>query len=228
VAFVAGSAASAFAGSAGTLIATRAAMGVGAALIMPSTLSIITNTFPERERGRAIGIWAGVAAGGILLGPVVGGWLLGHFWWGSVFLINIPVVTAALMAAWALVPDSRDPDATPLDPAGALLSIAGLVSLAYAIIQAPTNGWAHPITLGWFAVAVVLLGAFIAWELRSGHPMLPLGFSATHASRPRACRSPWCSSRCWGCCSCSPSTCSSCSATRRCRPDPGSCRSPRS
>src|SRR5215217_5265114 len=96
--FVAASAASAFAGSAEVLIAARAAMGIGAALIMPSTLSIITNIFPPTERGRAIGVWAGMAALGVVMGPVVGGWLLEHFWWGSVFLINLPVVALALLA----------------------------------------------------------------------------------------------------------------------------------
>jgi MFS family permease len=110
--FAAGSAASAFAGSPQVLIAARAAMGIGAALIMPSTLSIITNIFPPTERGRAIGIWAGVGGLGIILGPVIGGWLLEHFWWGSVFLVNLPVVALAMLAGWPLVPESRDPNAT--------------------------------------------------------------------------------------------------------------------
>jgi MFS family permease len=105
--FVAGSVASAFAGSAGVLIFSRAAMGIGGALIMPSTLSIITNVFPARERGRAIGVWAGVAGFGIVLGPVIGGWLLEHFWWGSVFLVNVPVVAVAILAGWASRPPGR-------------------------------------------------------------------------------------------------------------------------
>src|SRR5580765_5276230 len=99
--FVAGSIGSAFAGSPNALIATRATMGIGGALIMPATLSIITNTFEGAERGRAIGVWAGVAGFGIVLGPVIGGWLLGHFWWGSVFLVNVPVVALAIIAGWA-------------------------------------------------------------------------------------------------------------------------------
>src|SRR5438270_329798 len=103
--FVAGSVAAALAGSAGALIAARALMGVGGALIMPSTLSIITNIFPERERGRAIGIWAGVAGFGIVLGPVIGGWLLERYWWGSVFLLNVPVATVAVLAGWSLLPE---------------------------------------------------------------------------------------------------------------------------
>jgi MFS family permease len=152
---------------------------VGAALIMPATLSIIiTTTFPDTERGRAIGIWAGTAAGGIILGPLVGGWLLDRFWWGSVFLINVPIVAVTLLAAWVLAGDSRDPNAAPLDPVGAALSIAGLLALVYVIIEVPDHGWADNFTLGGFAAAVALLGAFIAWELRSSHPMLDVGVFA--------------------------------------------------
>ena len=174
--FVTGSVASAFAGTAEALIASRSAMGIGAALIMPSTLSIITNVFPENERGRAIGVWAGVAGLGIVLGPVIGGWLLEHFWWGSVFLVNVPVVAVAIVAGWSLVPESRDPRATPLDPFGALLSIAALVSLVYGIIEAPQNGWTDPITLGAFGIAAVLSVVFITWERRAPHPMLRMEF----------------------------------------------------
>jgi EmrB/QacA subfamily drug resistance transporter len=172
--FAAGSAASAFAGSPQVLVAARAAMGIGAALIMPSTLSIITNVFPPTERGRAIGIWAGVGGLGIILGPVIGGWLLEHFWWGSVFLVNLPVVALAIGAGWPLVPESRDPNATPLDPVGAGLSIVALVALVYGIIQAPEHGWTDPLILGAFAVAAVLAVAFLWWERRVQHPMLPM------------------------------------------------------
>ena len=186
--FVAGSVAAALAGSAGALIAARAVMGVGGALIMPSTLSIITNVFPARERARAIGIWAGVAGFGIVLGPVLGGWLLDRYWWGSVFLINVPVAAVAVLAGWSLVPESRDPDATPLDPVGAGLSIAALVALVYAVIEAPKRGWTDPVIPASLAVAVVLSIAFVAWELRSAHPMLPISlfrnprFSAASAA----------------------------------------------
>jgi EmrB/QacA subfamily drug resistance transporter len=172
--FAAGSAASAFASSAEVLIAARAAMGIGAALIMPATLSIITNIFPPAERGRAIGVWAGMAALGVVMGPVVGGWLLEHFWWGSVFLVNVPVVALALLAGWPLVPESRDPGATPLDPTGAALSVAALVTLVYGIIQAPEDGWTDPRILGAFGVAAVLSVAFGWWERRVQHPMLPM------------------------------------------------------
>jgi EmrB/QacA subfamily drug resistance transporter len=174
--FAAASAASAFAGSAEVLIAARAAMGIGAALIMPATLSIITNIFPPAERGRAIGVWAGVAGLGIVLGPVIGGWLLEHFWWGSVFLVNLPVVALAMLAGWPLVPNSRDPNATPLDPTGAALSITALVTLVYGIIQAPEQGWTDPVILGAFGLAAVLSAAFVWWERRVQHPMLPMEF----------------------------------------------------
>src|SRR4249919_164812 len=140
VVFGTGSLLSAAAGSATMLIFTRAFMGVGGALIMPSTLSILTNVFPAEERGRAIGIWAGVSGLGIGIGPVVGGWLLSHFWWGSVFLVNVPVVVVALIAGRLIVPNSRDPSAPRLDPVGAVLSIVGLFALVYGIIEAPSNG----------------------------------------------------------------------------------------
>lgn len=176
VIFGLGSIASAFSGSAATLIGTRALMGVGGALIMPATLSIITNIFPPQERGRAIGIWAGVSGLGIILGPLAGGWLLEHFWWGSVFLVNVPIVIIALLYGWRVVPESRDPAATPLDPVGAALSIAGLVALVYGIIEAPSHGWTSAATLTAIGTAVVLLAVFIWWELRSEHPMLQIQF----------------------------------------------------
>ena len=176
VVFGIGSMLSAFAGSANTLIATRALMGIGGALIMPSTLSILTNVFPAEERGRAIGIWAGVSGLGIAIGPIVGGWLLSHFWWGSVFLVNVPVVIFALIAGRLIVPNSKDPSPNALDPVGAVLSIVGLVSLVYGIIEAPSHGWTSPQTLGTLAFAAVVLAAFAIWELRSDHPMLDVTF----------------------------------------------------
>jgi EmrB/QacA subfamily drug resistance transporter len=166
------SALSAFAGSAGALIAWRAVMGLGAALIMPSTLSIVTNVFPARERGRAIGIWAGVSGLGIAIGPALGGWLLQHFWWGSVFFVNVPVTAAAIIAGLALIPESRDPAATPLDPAGVVLSIAGLGALVYGLIEAPSHGWTSGTILGSLAAAAVLLTAFVLVERRQRTPMM--------------------------------------------------------
>src|SRR6266516_3318178 len=175
--FVGGSIASAWAGSAGTLIATRTVMGVGGAMSMPATLSIITDIFPlGTECDRDIGVCAAMAGLGLVLGPVIRGWLLAHFWWGSVFLVNVPVVAVALTAGWLLVPESRDPEATPLDPPGTLLSVAGLVSLVYGIIEAPNHGWTDPLILWAFGAGGALLLAFIGWELRAKHPMLQIAF----------------------------------------------------
>jgi EmrB/QacA subfamily drug resistance transporter len=176
VVFGAGSVLSAFSGSANLLIATRALMGVGGALIMPSTLSILTNVFPPKERGRAIAIWAGVSGLGIGIGPIAGGVLLAHFWWGAIFLVNVPVVIAAIAAGRFLVPESKDDHAPRLDPVGALLSIAGLSALVYAIIEAPTAGWLSVETLVAGAVGIVIIGAFVWTESRSDHPMLPVEF----------------------------------------------------
>jgi EmrB/QacA subfamily drug resistance transporter len=168
--------AAAFSDSASMLIVARSFMGIGGALIMPSTLSIITNVFEGPERGRAIAAWAAVAGLGIILGPVLGGWLLENFWWGSIFLINVFVVVVALVAGFFLVPESKDPDATPLDPVGALLSIAGLSALVYAIIEAPSRGWTDSLVVSMFGAAIVLLGLFLWWERRTEHPMLKLEF----------------------------------------------------
>jgi EmrB/QacA subfamily drug resistance transporter len=177
VIFGIGSTLSAFSGSAGVLISTRALMGVGGAFIMPATLSILTNTFLEpRERAKAIGIWAGVSGLGIAIGPVVGGWLLQHFWWGSVFLINIPVVIIALATGRVLVPNSRDPSSPRLDPVGAVLSITGLTALLWAIIEAPSHGWGSTEIIIAYAIAAVVLTAFVAWELHTDHPMLNVRF----------------------------------------------------
>jgi len=154
------------------LIGSRSAMGVGAALIMPATLSIITVVFRRRERGKAIAIWAGFAGAGGALGVIAGGLLLQSFWWGSVFFINVPIAVAALVAVARIVPESKERERRPLDPVGSLLSIAGLGILLYAIIQGPESGWSSAIVLGGLAAAVALLGLFVWWELRTEHPML--------------------------------------------------------
>ncbi len=170
--------ASAFATSADHLIATRAIMGIGAALIMPATLSIITNVFTDRrERAQAIAIWSATAGMAVAIGPVTGGWLLEHFWWGSVFLVNVPVVVVALVGGQLFVPTSRDPAAPRVDLLGAVLSIVGLVALVWAIIEG-AHGWTDPEVLGAFAVAAVLLTAFIVWERHTRTPMLDMSFFA--------------------------------------------------
>ncbi len=174
--FGAGSLMSAFAGSPNHLILTRGLMGIGGAFIMPSTLSIITNVFPPEERGRAIAFWAGVAGIGSALGPISGGLLLAHFYWGSIFLVNLPIVAIALTSGFFLIPTSRDPSHARLDVLGAVLSIVGLVSLVYAIIQAPQDGWGSSKILGAFVIAAAVLGAFAWWESYTSHPMLDVRF----------------------------------------------------
>ncbi|MGZ7015286.1 MAG: DHA2 family efflux MFS transporter permease subunit [Acidimicrobiales bacterium] len=165
------------ASSATALIFTRAFMGIGAALIMPATLSLLINVFTEpKERGRAIGIWAAVVGAGSALGPLVGGFLLQHFWWGSVFLINVPVVIFAIVLGRFLLPTSKDPSAPRLDPVGAVLSVIGLVALLWGIIEAPSKGWTDPSVAGGFIVGFIVLSLFITWELHTDHPMLDIRF----------------------------------------------------
>jgi EmrB/QacA subfamily drug resistance transporter len=149
-------------------------MGVGGAFIMPSTLSIITAVFPAEERAKAIGVWAGVSGLGIAIGPVAGGWLIEHASWNAVFLVNLPFVAAALLAGRWLVPESKDPAAPRLDIPGFAMSISGLTTLVWAIIEAPSKGWTNPTILAAFAAAVAILGAFMAWELRTSEPMLDI------------------------------------------------------
>ena len=174
--FGVGSLCAALAGNADQLIGARAFMGIGGAFIMPATLSIITNVFPAPERPKAIGVWAATAGVAVALGPLTGGFLLEHFYWGSVFLVNLPVVAVGLLAGVFLIPDSKDPHPSQLDPVGALLSIVGLALLLYAIIEGPDLGWTDSTTMIAFAVGGLVLGAFFVWELRSDHPMLDLRF----------------------------------------------------
>jgi DHA2 family multidrug resistance protein-like MFS transporter len=159
------------------LIAARCAMGIGGAIIMPSTLSVLTNVFTDaKERAKAIGIWAAVSGLGIVLGPTAGGWLLEHFWWGSVFLVNVPVAVAALVAGFWLVPDSRDPAAPRVDLPGSVLSIVGLSTLVWAIIEGHGRGWTSTPILAAFAVATATIVGFLLWERHTDHPMLDLRF----------------------------------------------------
>ena len=155
------------------LIAGRAAMGVGAAFIMPGTLSILANVFHDpTERRKAIAIWAGFAGLGGALGTVLSGYLLEHFTWTATFLVNVPIAGLALVAGFWLVPNSSDPKEARLDPVGALLAVAGLAAFLFAIIEAPHNGWLSGRTLGVGAAAAVVLCLFVWWELRCDHPML--------------------------------------------------------
>jgi EmrB/QacA subfamily drug resistance transporter len=151
-------------------------MGLGGALIMPSTLSILTNVFPPDELGRAIGIWAGVSGLGIAVGPTAGGWLLEHFWWGSVFLVNVPVLAIGFVAVVWIVPTSRDPTAPPLDLAGFVLSASAITAILYGIIEAPSQGWTSRTIVLTFAIGFLVLAAFIAWEQHTPYPMLDVRF----------------------------------------------------
>jgi EmrB/QacA subfamily drug resistance transporter len=174
--FGASSVLAALAQNADQLIVLRAAMGIAGAMIMPATLSVIMDVFPREERARAIAIWSAVAGLGIGLGPFVGGLLLEWFSWSSVFWLNVPIVATALIAGYALVPESRDPNPGAFDLPGAGLSIATLVTLVYGIIEATELGWGDPLVLGCFAAAAVLGAAFVAWERKVASPMLPLAF----------------------------------------------------
>lgn len=173
--FAVGSAASAFSGTAERLIAARVVMGVGAAAIMPSTLSILTSVFTEaEERSRAIGIWSGTTGLGVAVGPVAGGWLLAHFWWGSVFLVNVPIATAGLLAVAWLVPNSSSEVKRRPDAAGGVLSVVGMGLLLWGIIDAPTRSWTSATVLSALAAAAVVLAGFVWWERRTRQPMLEL------------------------------------------------------
>lgn len=159
--------------SADALIAARAAMGVGAAVIFPTTLGLITNIFSDPlARARAIGLWAAMVGVGVAVGPISGGWLLEHFWWGSIFMVNIPIAALAIVGGALFVPTSRDPAAPRVDVGGLALSAAGITALVYTVIEAPTWGWTNARTVSGFALAATVLVAFALWERRSTHPML--------------------------------------------------------
>ena len=171
--FGVGSAMSAWAGSPPQLIATRAIMGIGAATIFPTTLSIITNVFPAQQRARAIGLWSAAGGLGIAIGPLTGGYLLENWWWGSIFLVNVPFVIAGVTAIALLVPDSRDPNPGRIDPGGVLLSMAGIVALVYGIIRAGDKAdWVRADVLGPIIAGVVLIAVFVLVERHTDHPAL--------------------------------------------------------
>ena len=159
--------------SPGELVAVRGLIGLGAAVIFPATLSILTNVFTERaERAKAIGLWGAMTGLGVAAGPICGGWLLEHFWWGSVFAALVPVALIVVALVAFYVPTSRDPDAPRLDVAGLIMSTVAIGTLVYTIIEAPEVGWASARTLAGFALAAVVIAGFVAWERRVAHPML--------------------------------------------------------
>ncbi len=173
VVFATGSLAGSFASTPNQLIAARAFMGIGAAAIFPSTLSLIANIFTERsERAKAIGLWGATTGVGVAIGPIVGGWLLGHFWWGSVFLFMVPVAAVVGALIGFAVPTSRDPSTPPIDWRGLLLSTAGMGLIILSIIQAPTWGWISARTIGAVVAGLAIMAVFVLVELRTARPML--------------------------------------------------------
>lgn len=174
VIFGSAAAAAMFVSSPQSLIALRAVMGIGAAAVMPVTLSIITTTFPPEERGRAVGVWVGVAGGGAVLGLFASGILLEFFAWNSFFALNVTLAVLALIGTLVVVPSSRDAHPPRPDPRGALASLVGLVALVFAIIEGPERGWTSPLTIGAFALSALSLVTFVVWELRNPEPMLDM------------------------------------------------------
>ena len=172
--FALGSLAAAFAPNTGMLITDRVVMGLGAAFVMPATLSILNAVFPPRERPQAIAAWSAVAGVGIVIGPTLGGFLLSNFWWGSVFLVNVPIVLVALAGVLWVVPETADRAHRSLDVFGTLLIGGALVAIVDAIIEAPTRGWTGPVTLIEAAGGLVALAVFTWWELHVAHPLIEL------------------------------------------------------
>ncbi|MFI8187804.1 MFS transporter [Streptomyces sp. NPDC085946] len=175
--FGAGSALAAFSGSPGELIAFRAVMGSGAAFVMPATLAVLMHVFEREEQPKAIGIWAGGVGLAIAVGPITGGVLLDHFWWGSVFLVNVPIVLVALALMLWLVPDSRDPNPGRIDPVGVVLSVVGLVLLVYGIIEGGERAdFTDPVVLSTAGAGLAVLVAFVVHEKRSDHPSIDVTY----------------------------------------------------
>ena len=172
----------AYAQSPAELIAARAAMGFSGAAIMPSTLAIIANVFPRHEQPKAIGIWSGSVGLAIAIGPIVGGALLNSFWWGSVFLINVPITAIAFVVMLLLLPESKNPKPGRLDPVGVLLEMAGLVVFVYGIIHAGDTGdWGSPSVWGSIGGGLLLLVGFVVWEMRVDHPALDVRLFANRS-----------------------------------------------
>jgi MFS transporter, DHA2 family, multidrug resistance protein len=172
--FGAGSLLCALIHSTGNVIAARAVMGAGAALLMPATLALIAATFQGRERARAIGIWAGVSGIGTAAGPLLGGWMLQNFWWGSVFLINVPVAALAFAGGALVLNESRAPHRRALDVPGVVLSAAGLAAVTYGLITGPDDGWLSATVLGSLIGGVILVAVFVRWELQQAQPLVEM------------------------------------------------------
>lgn len=180
--FAFGSLIGALADTSSMVIVSRAVAGIGAAFVMPATLSLVSAIFPPEERGKAIAVWAGFAGAGGALGPLVvgflltGWWVFPSFWWGAAFVVNVVAALAVLIAVALLSPRSRDDERTPLDPVGAALSLVGVAALLYGIIEGPAKGWGDSLVVGAFVLSGLTLAAFVRWELRIEHPMLPMQF----------------------------------------------------
>ncbi|MEU1534533.1 MFS transporter [Streptomyces fagopyri] len=172
--FLAGSVVGALADDVTPLILARALMGVGGALVMPLAMAVLPSLFGPEERTKAVGAVSAASALGLPLGPIVGGWLLDHFWWGSVFLVNVPMAAIGIAACVFLLPETRDPASPRVDVVSTALTAAGLSILIYAIIEAPGRGWGDPLILGLFAASLVLIAGLVVRERRSPRPMLDL------------------------------------------------------
>jgi EmrB/QacA subfamily drug resistance transporter len=179
--FALGSTAAAFASGTAMLTGARVVMGLGAAFVMPATLSILNAVFPPKERPQAIAAWSAVTGIGIVIGPTLGGLLLTHFWWGSIFVINIPLVALALAGVLLTVPETAEPGGRRLDLPGAVLVAGALFAIVDAIIEAPGRGWTGTATLAETAAGLAALGIFAWWELRIAHPLIDLRIFASRA-----------------------------------------------
>ncbi|GAA3495850.1 MFS transporter [Streptomyces prasinosporus] len=175
--FGAGSALAAFSGSPAELIAFRAMMGLGAAFVMPATLAVLMNVFERDEQPKAIGVWTGGVGLAVAIGPITGGVLLDHFWWGSVFLVNVPIVLLAVVLMLWLVPDSRDPAPGRIDPAGVVLSVTGLVLLVYGVIKGgQLADFTDATVVAAIGAGLAVLAAFVVIEKRSDHPSVDVAY----------------------------------------------------
>ncbi len=181
VVFGAASAACAYAETSGQLIAARAALGLGSAVIMPLSGAVLTVLFGPQERAKALTVWLTASALGIPLGPLLGGWLLDNFWWGSVFLINVPVVVVAMLAVTFWVPESHGDRSRRFDAVGVLLSAAGLISLTYGIIEAGNRGWTDTRSIVTMVGGAVALGLFVLWQRRTRTPLVDLALFRSRA-----------------------------------------------